>query len=52
MLQVHRDKPRCWHMAATWELEENKDKQSARHFLLRGLHIHPDSQLLYIAAYK
>ncbi|XP_043248218.1 U3 small nucleolar RNA-associated protein 6 homolog [Colletes gigas] len=52
MLQVHQDKPKCWHIAARWELEENKNKQTARQFLLRGLHIHPTSQLLFIDAFK
>lgn len=52
MLQVHRDKPKCWHIAARWELEENKNKESAQLFLFRGLQIHPDSQLLYIDAFK
>ena len=52
MLQVHQDKPKCWHIAARWELEENKNKQTARQFLLRGLHIHPTSQLLFIDAIK
>lgn len=52
MLQVHRDKPKCWHIAARWELEENKHKVNARQYLLRGLQVHPDSQLLYIDAFK
>ncbi|EZA47219.1 U3 small nucleolar RNA-associated protein 6-like protein [Ooceraea biroi] len=52
MLQVHRNKPKCWHIAACWELEENNNKQNARQFLIRGLHIHPDSQLLYIDAFR
>ncbi|CAL7936304.1 unnamed protein product [Xylocopa violacea] len=52
MLQVHQDKPKCWHIAARWELEENKNKQTARQFLLRGLHIHPNSQLLFIDTFK
>ncbi|XP_011646217.1 U3 small nucleolar RNA-associated protein 6 homolog [Pogonomyrmex barbatus] len=52
MLQVHRDKPKCWHIAACWELEENNNKQSARQYLFRGLKIHPNSQLLYIDAFK
>ncbi|EFN79056.1 U3 small nucleolar RNA-associated protein 6 homolog [Harpegnathos saltator] len=52
MLQVHRDEPKCWQVAACWELEENNNKQNARQFLLRGLHIHPDSQLLYIEAFR
>lgn len=52
MLQVHHDKPKCWHIAACWELEENKNKDTARQFLLRGLHVHPTSQLLFIDAFK
>lgn len=52
MLQVHQDKPKCWHIAALWELEENNNKQIARQFLLRGLHIHPNSQLLFTDAFK
>ncbi|XP_076230226.1 U3 small nucleolar RNA-associated protein 6 homolog isoform X2 [Nomia melanderi] len=52
MLQVHQDKPKCWHIAARWELEENKNKQTARQFLLRGLHIHPTSQLLFIDTFR
>nr|XP_003705650.1 PREDICTED: U3 small nucleolar RNA-associated protein 6 homolog [Megachile rotundata] len=52
MLQVHQDKPKCWHIAARWELEENKNKHTARQFFLRGLHIHPTSQLLFTDAFK
>ncbi|XP_078040892.1 U3 small nucleolar RNA-associated protein 6 homolog isoform X2 [Augochlora pura] len=52
MLQIHQDKPKCWHIAALWELEENKNKQTARQFLLRGLHVHPTSQLLYTDAFR
>lgn len=52
MLQVHQDKPKCWHIAARWEIEENNNKQTARQFLLRGLHIHPNSQLLFIDAFR
>ncbi|XP_072754717.1 U3 small nucleolar RNA-associated protein 6 homolog [Anoplolepis gracilipes] len=52
MLKVHRDKPKCWHIVARWELEENKNIQSARQYLLRGLQIHPESQLLYMDIFK
>lgn len=52
MLQIHGDKPECWHIAATWELEEKKNKHNAQQFLLRGLQLHPESQLLYIDAFK
>lgn len=52
MLQVHQDKPKCWHIAARWEIEENNNRQTARQFLLRGLHIHPNSQLLFIDTFR
>ncbi|KAK2586790.1 hypothetical protein KPH14_011815 [Odynerus spinipes] len=52
MLQVHQDKPKCWHIAARWEIEENNNKQTARQFLLRGLHIHPNSQILFVDAFR
>ncbi|XP_015518125.1 U3 small nucleolar RNA-associated protein 6 homolog [Neodiprion lecontei] len=52
MLQVHQDKPKCWHIAARWEAEEAHNIQNARQFLLRGLHFHPDSQLLFTDAFK
>ncbi|KAK0173015.1 hypothetical protein PV328_006270 [Microctonus aethiopoides] len=51
MLQVHQDKPKCWHIAARWEIEESKNIINARKFLLRGLHFHPDSQLLFTDAF-
>ncbi|XP_015589192.1 U3 small nucleolar RNA-associated protein 6 homolog [Cephus cinctus] len=52
MLQVHQDKPKCWHIAARWEIEENQNIQNARQYLLRGLHIHPDSRLLYADSFR
>ncbi|XP_014486143.1 PREDICTED: U3 small nucleolar RNA-associated protein 6 homolog [Dinoponera quadriceps] len=52
MLQMHGDKPRCWHIAACWELKENNDKEKARNLLLNGLHLHSKSQLLYIEAFR
>ncbi|KOX78354.1 U3 small nucleolar RNA-associated protein 6 like protein [Melipona quadrifasciata] len=52
MLQVHRDKPKCWHIAACWELEENKSRFNARQLFLRGLHINPTSQLLFTGIFK
>lgn len=52
MLSVHQDKPKCWHIAARWEIEENKNLQNANNFILRGLHYHPDSQLLYSDIFK
>lgn len=52
MLAVHQDKPKCWHIAARWEIEENKNYLNAKNLLLRGLHFHPDSQLLYNDMFK
>ena len=52
MLQIHQDKPKCWHIAARWEIEENKNIETARQLLLRGLHFHTDSQLLFTDIFK
>ncbi|OXU21679.1 hypothetical protein TSAR_004042 [Trichomalopsis sarcophagae] len=53
MLAVHQDKPKCWHIAARWEIEENNQNYlNAKSFLLRGLHFHPNSQLLYSDMFK
>ncbi|XP_057332937.1 U3 small nucleolar RNA-associated protein 6 homolog [Microplitis mediator] len=47
MLKVHQDKPGCWHISAQWHMKETKDVDRARKYLLKGLHFHPESQLLY-----
>ncbi|XP_015177794.1 PREDICTED: U3 small nucleolar RNA-associated protein 6 homolog [Polistes dominula] len=52
MLQVHQDKPKCWHIAARWEIEENKKIDTARQLILRGLHFHPNSQILLIDIFR
>ncbi|XP_012284127.1 U3 small nucleolar RNA-associated protein 6 homolog [Orussus abietinus] len=52
MLQIHQDKPKCWYIAARWELEENKNTENAKQFLLRGLHFHPESRLLYTEMFR
>ncbi|XP_032664948.1 U3 small nucleolar RNA-associated protein 6 homolog [Odontomachus brunneus] len=52
MLQIHGNKPKCWHIAACWELEENNNKQKACQYIFSGLHIHPDSPLLYMDAFR
>ncbi|XP_017885993.1 U3 small nucleolar RNA-associated protein 6 homolog [Ceratina calcarata] len=52
MLYLHQDKPKCWHIAARWELEETKNITNARQYLFRGLHIHPTSQLLFLDAFR
>lgn len=52
MLSVHQNKPKCWHAAARWEIEESNNPQNAKNFLLRGIHFHPTSQLLYTDIFK
>ncbi|KAI4494977.1 hypothetical protein M0804_001178 [Polistes exclamans] len=52
MLQVHQDKPKCWHIAARWEIEENNNRDTARKLLLRGLYIHRNSQILLIDTFR
>ena len=51
-LEVHRDNAKCWHITVRWELEENKNVAKARQYLTKGLHHHPDSQLLLTDAFK
>lgn len=48
MLKTHQGNPKCWHIAARWEIKENKNIENARRFLLRGMRFHPLSQLLFI----
>lgn len=52
MLKTHQDNQKSWHIAARWEIEENKNIQNARRYLLRGLHFHPTSQLLFTDAFR
>lgn len=52
MLQVHQDKPKCWHIAAQWQIKETKNIDTARQYLLRGLHFHPKSELLVLDMMK
>ena len=52
MLMVHHDKPKVWHIAFRWEIEEKKNHENARNFLLRGLQHHPDAPLLYTDLFK
>ncbi|XP_034936563.1 U3 small nucleolar RNA-associated protein 6 homolog [Chelonus insularis] len=47
MLKIHQDKPKCWHIAARWQIEERKNIQRAKEYLLTGLRFHPESELLF-----
>lgn len=47
MIQAHQNEPKCWHIASKWEMEENKNLDTAKKYILAGLRSHPDSQLLY-----
>ncbi|CAH2242741.1 jg11899 [Pararge aegeria aegeria] len=47
MLQIHGDKPKMWQMASKWESKEQNNLENARNFLLKGIHRHPDSEILY-----
>ncbi|XP_046968618.1 U3 small nucleolar RNA-associated protein 6 homolog [Vanessa cardui] len=48
MLQVHGDKPKMWQMASKWESKEQNNLENARAFLLKGIHRHPKSDILYL----
>lgn len=37
-----------WQMASKWESEEENNLENARNFLLKGIHRHPESELLYL----
>lgn len=48
MLQIHGDKPKMWQMASKWERKEQNNLENARNFLLKGIHRHPESEILYL----
>lgn len=52
MLELHGDKPELYKLAAQWELEECLCVEKARKFLINGIHIHKESRLLFIEAFK
>ncbi|KPI91753.1 U3 small nucleolar RNA-associated protein 6-like [Papilio xuthus] len=52
MLQIHGDKPKMWQMASKWESKEQKNYESARGFLLKGIHRHPESDILYLDLFE
>lgn len=37
-----------WQMASKWECKEQNNLENARNFLLKGIHRHPESELLYL----
>ncbi|KAI5645548.1 u3 small nucleolar RNA-associated protein 6 domain-containing protein [Phthorimaea operculella] len=52
MLQMHGDKPKMWQMAAKWEWKEQNNLESARSFLIKGIHRHPESEILYLDLFE
>ncbi|KAL7291126.1 hypothetical protein TKK_0015252 [Trichogramma kaykai] len=52
MLGIHQDKPKCWLTAAKWEVQENNDYKTGREYLIKGLHHHPESQMLHSYLYE
>ncbi|XP_023945935.2 U3 small nucleolar RNA-associated protein 6 homolog [Bicyclus anynana] len=52
MLQIHGDKPKMWQMASKWESKEQNNLENARSFLLKGIHRHPDSEILYLDLFE
>ncbi|CAG9087109.1 unnamed protein product [Plutella xylostella] len=52
MLQMYGDKPKMWQLASKWESEEQRNLPAARDFLLKGLHRHPDAEVLYLDLFK
>ena len=47
LLAIHNHDPALWIMAAQWELEENKDAETARSLLQRGLRFLAESTTLW-----
>ncbi|CAG4950700.1 unnamed protein product [Colias eurytheme] len=52
MLQIHGDKPKTWQLASIWESKEKNDLDTARGFLLKGIHRHPESEVLYLELFE
>ncbi|CAG5025073.1 unnamed protein product [Parnassius apollo] len=52
MLQIHGDKPKMWQMASKWESKEQNNFENARGFLLKGIHRHPESDILYLDLFE
>lgn len=51
-MQFHGDKPKVWQLASKWESKEQDNLENARSFLLKGIHRHPESELLYIELFE
>lgn len=41
-----------WQMASKFENEEQSNFENARNFLLKGLHRHPEAEILYLDLFK
>lgn len=41
-----------WLLASKWEKEEQNNLESARNFLLKGIHRHPESDVLYLELFQ
>ncbi|XP_053606153.1 U3 small nucleolar RNA-associated protein 6 homolog [Plodia interpunctella] len=52
MLQIHGDKPKMWQLASKWERIEQEDLATAKQFLLKGIHRHPESAVLYLELFE
>ncbi|XP_026762558.2 U3 small nucleolar RNA-associated protein 6 homolog [Galleria mellonella] len=52
MLQIHGDKPKMWLLASKWERLEQNNLKAAKQFLLKGIHRHPESQVLYLELFE
>ncbi|CAK1550599.1 unnamed protein product [Leptosia nina] len=52
MLQVHGDKPKTWQLASLFESKEKKNLDTARSFLLKGIHRHPEAEVLYLELFE
>ncbi|KAH9638990.1 hypothetical protein HF086_000916 [Spodoptera exigua] len=46
--KIHGDKPKIWQLASKWESKEQNNLDNARNFLLKGVHRHPESEILYL----
>ncbi|KAM3960767.1 U3 small nucleolar RNA-associated protein 6 homolog [Aphomia sociella] len=52
MLQIHGDKPKMWQMASKWERLEQNNLNTAKQYILKGIHRHPDSDVLYLELFE
>ncbi|CAH1398068.1 unnamed protein product [Nezara viridula] len=52
LLDLHGDKPVLFKIAAHWEFYERHSIERARKFILKGLHTHKDSKLLFAEAFR